>query len=122
MTGTTWEVAEGVTVHHMPGHRRGQLVVSALTAEGVLVCSSDAAKNARELLNGVAAVYDVDMSELSRASVDAIIAMADVVIPPGHDRPLRIVDAGQCGMRISVSRSASIDTERLCGGGGGSHV
>ena len=91
MNGSTLALDDTVTVVHLPGHRHGQLVVSATTANGATVCASDAAKNARELLLGQPAISDPDMYWHARRSVCWLLDHADIIIP-GHDRPVRVVD------------------------------
>ena len=91
MTGPTLALDEDVTVHHLPGHRHGQLGVLANTAEGRIVCASDVAKNARELLQGEPVLSDPSMRTAARASVAWLLEHADFVIP-GHDRRLHVAD------------------------------
>jgi glyoxylase-like metal-dependent hydrolase (beta-lactamase superfamily II) len=91
MSGRALELAGGVVVHHLPGHRRGQLGVAVETSAGRVVCCSDVAKNAREILLGEPPVSDPAMLPAARSSVAWLRANADVVVP-GHDRPLSIVD------------------------------
>ncbi|MBA3741365.1 MBL fold metallo-hydrolase [Sporichthya sp.] len=91
MSGRTLSLGEGLDVVHLPGHRHGQLVVRALTADGVVVCSSDAAKNGRELIVGHPVLSDPRMLKQAKESVAWLLATADVIIP-GHDRPIHVVD------------------------------
>lgn len=91
MTGAALALDDDVSVRHLPGHRHGQLGVLVHTAEGRVVCASDVAKNARELLRGEPPLSDPSMREAARASVAWVLAEADIVLP-GHDRRLDIVD------------------------------
>ncbi|MEU1597934.1 MBL fold metallo-hydrolase [Streptomyces sp. NPDC005708] len=91
MSGSTLEIAPGVVVHHLPGHRRGQVGVAVDTTAGTVVCASDVAKNAREILLGEPPVSDPALLEAARSSVAWLRATADIVVP-GHDRPLLMVD------------------------------
>jgi N-acyl homoserine lactone hydrolase len=91
MTGAVLKLGESVRVHHLPGHRHGQLAVSVPTTEGLVVCSSDVAKNARELLLGSPPVSDPVMADAARASVEWVRRTADIVVP-GHDRVLTLRD------------------------------
>ena len=91
MTGAVRELDGGVRVHHLPGHRHGQLAVSVPTSEGRVVCCSDVAKNARELLLGSPPISDPAMADAARASVEWVRRTADIVVP-GHDRVLTLRD------------------------------
>lgn len=85
------ELEDGVRIVHAPGHRHGQLIVIAPTTEGATVFSSDAARNARELLEGLSVVSDPAMVDASRRSIELIRSAAEVVVP-GHDRVMRMRD------------------------------
>lgn len=85
------ELEDGVRIVHAPGHRHGQLIVIAPTTEGATVFSSDAARNARELLEGHSVVSDPAMVDASRRSIELIRSAAEVVVP-GHDRVMRMRD------------------------------
>jgi glyoxylase-like metal-dependent hydrolase (beta-lactamase superfamily II) len=91
METSEYSLAAGVTALHLPGHRHGMLVVVVETDRGTVVCSSDAARNARELLEGQSVLSDPDMAMASQQAVKRILSLADVVVP-GHDRLMRIVD------------------------------
>jgi N-acyl homoserine lactone hydrolase len=91
MTGPSMALGAGVEARHLPGHRHGLITVCAETAGGLAVCSSDAARNARELLERRSVVSDSDMIDASRRSIEEILEMADLVLP-GHDRPMAIID------------------------------
>lgn len=91
MEGSSLHLGECVEVVHLPGHRHGQLAVKVITSEGVVICASDVAKNARELLLGEPVLSDPDMRAEARRSVAWLLNNANMIIP-GHDRPLRIVE------------------------------
>jgi N-acyl homoserine lactone hydrolase len=87
MTDDVLSIDGCVAIRHLPGHRHGQLAVSVATSEGLVVCCSDVAKNARELLSGVPPLSDPDMAEAARTSIEWVRSTADIVVP-GHDRVL----------------------------------
>jgi len=91
MTGPSYNVDDEVTIHHLPGHRHGQLGVSVDTSAGRVVCCSDVAKNAREIIVGEPPVSDPQMLDAARRSIAWLRSTADIVVP-GHDRTLSMVD------------------------------
>jgi N-acyl homoserine lactone hydrolase len=81
------DLAPGIRVIRTPGHTGGHISLLVESADGVIVFAGDAIKDRSEALNGCSAdAFDLSSS---RASIERILDLADVVIP-GHDAPLRV--------------------------------
>jgi glyoxylase-like metal-dependent hydrolase (beta-lactamase superfamily II) len=83
----TAEVAPGVTLHHVGGHTRGQMVVRAETASGPLVIASDAVHFHENLTRRLPFPAIVDVAAtLDGFRTAAALAGGDVSrVIPGHD-------------------------------------
>lgn len=85
------EVVPGVTVHPIPGHTRGQLVVEVESLSGPLLLASDAAHFAEQVERSwnFFVYADVDEMQRSFAAIREIVAASGATVIPGHDARVR---------------------------------
>jgi glyoxylase-like metal-dependent hydrolase (beta-lactamase superfamily II) len=85
------ELGPGLTALPAPGHTPGLYALALETTErGRVVLASDAIKYPKEVMTGVGDLV-LDTIEASRASIAAILAQADRIVP-GHFVEMRKAD------------------------------
>ncbi len=87
VTGTTEELAEGVSVIHTPGHSRGSISVVAKTSLGTWVMAGDALPTPDNYVAWVPPGINYD-TEVALESMKRIVDIADTIVP-GHGPPFK---------------------------------
>lgn len=95
------EVVPGLTVIETPGHTVGSISLLVDTPDGRICVCGDALPHARSVFTRMPALI-FDTEPHARASIDKIVAAADVIYP-GHDRPFRREQSGHVAYLIESS-------------------
>ena len=88
-----YQLEDGITVMHTPGHSAGTMALIVETEEGPVAITGDGIANAKVMSTKINANVFWNEAD-SKRSIERISQAAEIIYP-GHDRPFKILKNGQ---------------------------